>query len=107
MPEWIGLQPSVSQTSAGAPSKVAFLIYSPEEVTVSGENRCISGSEQTQPPGWKSVQQLQVRASLNLKPGWNAVLNTDQSRVDAGSVGVADRRWTALPAEELAVWTSL
>ncbi|CAM4096044.1 hypothetical protein [Deinococcus marmoris] len=106
VPEWINIRPSVTRTAAGAPSGAAFLIYSPEEVTVSGENRCINSSEQTQPPGWKSVQQVHVRASVTLKPGWNAVLNTDQSRVDASNVGVADRRWTALPAEELAVWAS-
>ncbi|QFP78517.1 hypothetical protein [Deinococcus sp. AJ005] len=105
IPEWINIRPSVTQASAVAPSKVAFLIYSPEEVTVSGENRCINGSEQTQPPGWKSIQQVHVRASVTLKPGWNAVLNTDQSLPYAGEFGVADRRWTALPAEELAVWT--
>lgn len=106
IPEWINIRPSVTQASAVAPSKVAFLIYSPEEVTVSGENRCISGSEQTQPPGWKSVQQVHVRASLNLKPGWNAVLHTDQSLVLAGEVSVVNRRWTALTAEELRVWTA-
>lgn len=106
IPQWINVWPSVTRTAAGAPSGAAFLIYSPEEVTISGENRCINGSEQTQPPGWKFVQQVHVRASVTLKPGWNAVLNTDQSLPYAGEFGVADRRWTALPAEELAVWTS-
>lgn len=105
VPVWANLRPSVTQTSAGAPNKTAFLIYSPEEVTVSGENRCISGSVQDQPPGGRFVLQTHVRASVTLKPGWNAVLNTDHLRVSVGAVGVVEREWTALPADELTTWT--
>ncbi len=102
VPYWAYIGPDVSRTSAGTPSKTALLIYSPEEVTISGERRCIRGFEQTQPPGWKSIEQRHVRASVKLGAGWNAVLNTNQV-LDAQS-GVTDSLWTALPTEELAVW---
>ncbi|GGO41856.1 hypothetical protein [Deinococcus humi] len=103
VPVWADLRPSVTQTSAG--SRTAFLVYSPEEVTVLGENRCISGSEQGRPPGQRFVLQTQVRASVTLKTGWNALLNTEKLLSSVGKVGVVERGWTALPADELTTWT--
>lgn len=103
VPVWADLRPSVPQTSAG--SRTAFLVYSPEEVTVSGENRCLDGSVQDQPPGRRFVLQTHVRASLTLKTGWNAVLNTEKLLIAVGEVGVVEKGWTALPADELSLWT--
>lgn len=103
VPVWANLHPSVTQTSAGI--RTAFLVYSPGEVTVSGENRCLDGSEQAQSPGRRFVQQTHVRASLTLKPGWNAVLNTEKLLIAGGDGGVVERSWTALPADELTTWT--
>lgn len=105
VPVWANLRPSVTQTSAGAPSRTAFLVYSPEEVTVSGENRCLDGSEQGQSPGRRFVQQTHVRASVTFRPGWNAVLNTEKLLIAVGEVGVVEKGWTALPADDLTTWT--
>lgn len=108
VPQWASLHPSVfmARTSASGPSTAGLLIYSPGEITVSGESRCIDGLEQTQPPGWTSVGQRHVRASVTLEAGWNAVMLTEQAlRPDANGVGVQETLWTALPAEALATWT--
>lgn len=108
VPEWAPLSPGVSmvRTSPHGPSTSATLIYAPEEVTVSGESRCIDGLEQTRPPGWKSVHQRHVRASVTLRAGWNAVMTTEQALgADEHGVAVTEILWTALPAEELRIWT--
>lgn len=81
-----------------------LLVKVPEAVTVKGENRCISGTMQTQPSAWKSVEQRQSVANFRLEKGWNALLNKRTSLSYDNSVSTMKHEWQVLPASALTKW---
>ncbi|MFK7601061.1 hypothetical protein ACI3L1_02480 [Deinococcus sp. SM5_A1] len=76
------------------------LVYASEDVTVQGEQRCVSGYEQGDRI---SVSQDNIHVNLKLTKGWNALVSLSTSSY--GSVTrVADVVWTTVPPEAIERW---
>jgi hypothetical protein len=76
------------------------LVYVSEDVTVQGEQRCVSGYEQGDRI---SVAQDNIHVNLKLTKGWNALVRL--STYSFGSVtSVADVVWTTVPQEAIERW---
>lgn len=75
----------------------ARLIYVDQDVTVTGEQRCITGYEQ-----FSNIQVAQedIRVNLVLGRGWNLLLRRYTRAGD-----VAEITWQALPADGTKRWT--
>lgn len=83
-------------TTGWTPSE--SLIYVDRDVTVTGEQRCITGYEQF---NTIRVQQENIRVNLALGRGWNLLL---RHYIRTGE-NIAEITWQALPAEVTKRWT--
>lgn len=94
------------ETETPFQSATSTLVYVSEDVTVQGEQRCLTGFEQ----GTRiSVAQDNIYVNLKLTRGWNALVRLsepaagDRQRPE-GSASVTDVVWTTVPHEVIERW---
>ncbi len=76
------------------------LVYVSEDVTVQGEQRCISGFEQF---NRVSASQDNIHVNLKLTKGWNALVRLSIDS-DGSVTRVADVTWITVPKEAIERW---
>ncbi|WP_189071014.1 hypothetical protein [Deinococcus radiotolerans] len=75
-------------------------VYAAQDVTVRGEQRCVSGYRQG---STRTFAQENVRVNFSLTRGWNALLRRSTSSY-AGETSIHDVEWTTLPREAVERW---